>query len=47
LLPTLAREDVVIAGPHMRFPALGRLHKEGNGYIWAPVVFSDQQWAER
>ena len=47
LLPTLAREDVVIAGPHMPFPALGRLHKEGNGYSWAPVVFSDQQWAER
>ena len=46
LLPTLAREDVVIAGPHMPFPALGRLRKEGNGYIWAPVVFTDQ-WADR
>jgi glyoxylase-like metal-dependent hydrolase (beta-lactamase superfamily II) len=46
LLPTLAREDVMIAGPHMPFPALGRLRKEGNGYIWAPVVFTDQ-WAER
>jgi len=30
----------------MPFPALGRLRKEGNGYIWAPVVFTDQ-WAER
>jgi glyoxylase-like metal-dependent hydrolase (beta-lactamase superfamily II) len=46
LLRTLAREDVVIAGPHMPFPALGRLRKDGNGYIWAPVVFTDQ-WAER
>jgi glyoxylase-like metal-dependent hydrolase (beta-lactamase superfamily II) len=46
LLPTLAREAVVIAGPHMPFPGLGRLRKEGNGYIWAPVVFTDQ-WAER
>jgi glyoxylase-like metal-dependent hydrolase (beta-lactamase superfamily II) len=46
LLPILAREAVVIAGPHMPFPGLGRLRKDGNGYIWAPVVFTDQ-WAER
>jgi glyoxylase-like metal-dependent hydrolase (beta-lactamase superfamily II) len=46
LLPTLAREAVVIAGPHMPFPGLGRVRKDGNGYIWAPVVFTDQ-WAER
>src|ERR1700688_4207832 len=42
LLPELAREDVLIAGPHMNFPALGRLRKEGSGYSWAPVVFTDQ-----
>ena len=42
LLTRLAREDVLIAGPHMNFPALGRLHKEGNGYGWAPVVFTDR-----
>ena len=42
LLTRLASEDVLIAGPHMNFPALGRLHKEGNGYGWAPVVFTDQ-----
>jgi len=36
-LPTLASESVMIAGPHMPFPGLGRLRKEGNGYIWAPV----------
>jgi glyoxylase-like metal-dependent hydrolase (beta-lactamase superfamily II) len=42
LLTRLAREDVLIAGPHMNFPALGRLHKEGSGYSWAPVVFTDQ-----
>jgi glyoxylase-like metal-dependent hydrolase (beta-lactamase superfamily II) len=45
LLPKLAREDVVVAGPHM-FPAVGRVRREGSGYIWAPVVFTDQ-WAER
>src|SRR5260370_34454719 len=45
LLPRLAREDVVIAGPHMLFPGLGRLHKEGSGYSWTPVPFTDQ-WVE-
>src|ERR1700723_3275023 len=44
LLPELAREDVVIAGPHMLFPGLGRLHKEKSGYSWAPVSFTDP-WA--
>ena len=42
LLPRLASEDVLTAGPHMNFPALGRLRKEGSGYSWAPVVFTDQ-----
>jgi glyoxylase-like metal-dependent hydrolase (beta-lactamase superfamily II) len=42
LLLRLAREDVLIAGPHMPFPALGRLRKEGSGYGWVPVVFTDQ-----
>src|SRR5712691_7445539 len=42
LLTRLAREDVVIAGPHMNFPALGRLHKDGSGYSGAPVVFTDR-----
>jgi glyoxylase-like metal-dependent hydrolase (beta-lactamase superfamily II) len=46
LLPTLAREGVMIAGPHMPFPGMGRLRKESNGYVWAPVIFTDQ-WAER
>jgi hypothetical protein len=41
LLPELAREDVLIAGPHMLFPSLGRLHKAGSGYSWAPVSFTD------
>jgi glyoxylase-like metal-dependent hydrolase (beta-lactamase superfamily II) len=45
LLPKLASEGVVIAGPHM-FPALGRVRKEGSGYSWVPVVFTDQ-WVER
>src|SRR6266852_9640650 len=32
LLAMLSREDVLIAGPHMAFPSLGRLHKVENGY---------------
>ena len=46
LLPKLASEDVLIAGPHMNFPGLGRFHREGSGYSWAPVVFTDQ-WNRR
>ena len=42
LLPRLAREDILIAGPHMLFPGLGRLHRLGTGYSWAPVSFTDQ-----
>src|ERR1700680_2157235 len=45
LLSKIAREDVVIAGPHMLFPGLGRLHKEGSGYNWTPVAFTDQ-WVD-
>jgi glyoxylase-like metal-dependent hydrolase (beta-lactamase superfamily II) len=46
LLPRLAHEGVLIAGPHMPFPGMGRLRKEAHGYVWAPVVFTDQ-WVER
>jgi hypothetical protein len=47
LLLKLANEDVLIAVPHSSFfPPVGRLRKEGNGYRWAPVVFTDQ-WDQR
>jgi len=46
LLRKLAGEDVVIAGPHMLFPGLARLHKEGSGYTWTPVQFTDQ-WVDQ
>ena len=41
VLPKLADEDVVIASPHLLFPGLGRLHKEGSGFNWTPVAFTD------
>jgi glyoxylase-like metal-dependent hydrolase (beta-lactamase superfamily II) len=47
LLPKLAGGDVLIAGPHSSvFPPLGRLRKEGSGYSWVPVVFTDR-WDEK
>jgi glyoxylase-like metal-dependent hydrolase (beta-lactamase superfamily II) len=47
LLPKLAGGDVLIAGPHSSvFPPLGRLRKEGSGYSWVPVVFTDR-WEEK
>jgi glyoxylase-like metal-dependent hydrolase (beta-lactamase superfamily II) len=46
LLPRLVREDIVIAGPHMSFPSLGRLRKSGSDYGWAPVSFTDP-WIEK
>ena len=46
LLPKLADEGVVIAAPHLLFPGLGRLHKEGKAYSWAPVAFAEQ-WVEK
>jgi glyoxylase-like metal-dependent hydrolase (beta-lactamase superfamily II) len=46
LLPTLVNGNVLIAGPHMAFPGVGRLHKDGNAYRWAPILFTDQ-WIPR
>jgi len=46
LLPGIAHEGALIAGPHMPFPGIGRLRKEINGYVWAPVIFTEQ-WTER
>ena len=46
LLPKLAGGGVLIASPHSSvFPPLGRLRKEGSGYSWVPVVFTDR-WDE-
>jgi glyoxylase-like metal-dependent hydrolase (beta-lactamase superfamily II) len=45
-LSKLAREGVLIAAPHTSlFPALGRLRKDGSGYSWVSVVFTDR-WDE-
>ncbi len=46
LLPTLVDGDVLIAGPHLAFPGVGRLHKDGNAYGWAPILFTEH-WIPR
>jgi glyoxylase-like metal-dependent hydrolase (beta-lactamase superfamily II) len=47
LLARLAGENVLIATPHASlFPALGRLRKDGIGYSWVSVVFTDR-WDEK
>ncbi len=42
LLPTLVDGNVLIAGPHLIFPGVGRLHKDGNAYGWAPIQYTDR-----
>ena len=46
LMPSLSARNILIAGPHMAFPALGRLRRAGGGYVWQPVVYSDE-WVSR
>ena len=36
-----ANTATLIAGAHMPFPSLGRLRKEGAGYVWVPVIYGD------
>ena len=35
-----ARTGQLIGGQHLPFPSLGRLRKEGTGYVWVPLPFS-------
>ncbi len=46
LLQTLVHDDTVIAGPHLIFPGMGRLRKDGDGYLWVPVVYTDK-WTNK
>jgi glyoxylase-like metal-dependent hydrolase (beta-lactamase superfamily II) len=41
LFKTLADRGTIVAGAHMPFPSLGRLRKNGVGYAWLPVTYSD------
>ena len=41
LFDDLAAKATLIAGAHMPFPSLGRLRKDGAGYVWVPVIYGD------
>jgi glyoxylase-like metal-dependent hydrolase (beta-lactamase superfamily II) len=38
LLTKLSSGRTAVAGPHMPWPAIGYVHKDGNGYKWVPVI---------
>jgi glyoxylase-like metal-dependent hydrolase (beta-lactamase superfamily II) len=40
LFDEVARTGQLIGGQHLPFPSLGRLRKDGAGYVWIPVQFS-------
>jgi glyoxylase-like metal-dependent hydrolase (beta-lactamase superfamily II) len=40
LFEEAARTGQLIGGQHLPFPSLGRLRKEGVGYVWVPLPFS-------
>lgn len=39
----LAERRVLVAGPHIRYPGIGHIRAEGQGYAWVPEVFGDKQ----
>jgi hypothetical protein len=45
-MPSLSARDILTAGPYTAFPALGRLRRAGGGYVWQPIVYSDE-WVSR
>lgn len=42
LFAKLAAENTAVAGSHLPFPGIGRLRKNGSGYLFVPVEFSPQ-----
>ena len=39
LFDEAARTGQLIGGQHLPFPSLGRVRKEGTGYVWVPLPF--------
>ena len=40
LFDEVARAGQLVGGQHLPFPSLGRLRREGTGYVWVPLPFS-------
>lgn len=39
-LAMLAQTHELVAAPHISFPGLGHIYKQGDGYAWAPVPYA-------
>lgn len=37
-----AQERTLVAAPHMPFPGIGRLRRDGDGYAWVPAEYVDR-----
>lgn len=33
---------MLIAAPHVSFPGVGRIRKDGTGYRWIPIEYGDR-----
>lgn len=42
LLDEVAATDGVVASPHISFPGVGHLRKDGNGYRWIALPYNDR-----
>lgn len=40
MLATLCRTHELVAAPHISFPGLGHVYKQGSGYAWAPIPYA-------
>jgi glyoxylase-like metal-dependent hydrolase (beta-lactamase superfamily II) len=41
-LARFAAEETLLAAPHISFPGVGRVRRDGAGYRWIPVDYSDR-----
>lgn len=40
LFATVAADNTAVAGSHLPFPGIGRLRRDGDGYLFVPIAFS-------
>ena len=41
-LDLFARERTLVAAPHLPFPGIGHLRRDGDGYAWVPAEYVDR-----
>ena len=42
-----ARDEVLIAVPHADFPGIGHVRREGDGYAWVPLNYTNREAAQQ